>query len=77
MLVSWPKMSERILTIVNVVIVDESGINKREMAEHKQRLEEFVARKVADVGANLRIRRVVEAGQPYSSDRRSGGKRAN
>ena len=53
------------LTIVNVVIVDESGINKREMAEHQQRLEEFVAKKVADVGTNLKIRRVVEAGQPY------------
>jgi nucleotide-binding universal stress UspA family protein len=53
------------LTIVNVVIVDESGINKREMAVHQQRLEEFVAKKVADVGTNLKIRRVVEAGQPY------------
>jgi universal stress protein A len=53
------------VTILNVVIVDESGINKGEMEEHKQRLEEFVAKNVADVGANLRIRKVIDAGQPY------------
>ena len=51
--------------IFNVVIVDESGINKREVEEHKQRLNEFVAKNVAEVGANLRIREVVNAGQPY------------
>jgi universal stress protein A len=55
------------VTILNVVIVDESGINKGEMEEHKQRLEEFVAKNVADVGANLRIRKVVDAGQPYGA----------
>jgi nucleotide-binding universal stress UspA family protein len=47
--------------------VDESGINKGEMEEHKQRLEEFVVKNVADVGANLRIRKVVDAGQPYGT----------
>jgi universal stress protein A len=55
------------VTILNVVIVDESGINKGEMEEHKQRLEEFVAKNVADVGANLRIRKVIDAGQPYGT----------
>ena len=50
---------------LSVVIVDESGINKREVEEHKQRLDQFVARSVADVGANLRIRKVVDVGQPY------------
>ena len=53
--------------ILNVVIVDESGINKREMEENKQRLEEFVVKNVADIGANLRIRKVVDAGQPYGA----------
>jgi nucleotide-binding universal stress UspA family protein len=53
------------VTIFNVVTVDESGINKREMEEHKQRLDEFVAKSVADVGANLRIRKLVDAGQAY------------
>jgi universal stress protein A len=55
------------VTILHVVIVDESGINKREMEEHKQRLDEFVAKSVADVGANLRIRKVVDAGQAYGT----------
>ena len=55
------------VTILNVVIVDESGINKREVEEHKQRLDEFVAKNVDDVGANLRIRKVVDAGQPYGA----------
>ena len=53
--------------IFSVVIVDESGINKREVEEHKQRLDEFVAKNVADVGTNLRIRKVVDAGQPYGA----------
>src|SRR5215510_1513030 len=53
------------VTILNVVFVDESGINKREMEEHKQRLEEFVAKNVADIGANLKMRKVVDSGQAY------------
>jgi nucleotide-binding universal stress UspA family protein len=55
------------VTIFHVVVLDESGINKREMEEHKQRLDEFVAKNVADVGAILRIRKVVDAGQPYGA----------
>ena len=55
------------VTILNVVFVDESGINKREIEEHKQRLEEFVAKNVSDVGANLRIRKVVDSGQAYGT----------
>ena len=53
------------VTILNVVTVDESGINKGEMGEHKQRLDEFVAKNVADVIANLRISKLVDAGQAY------------
>ena len=53
------------VTILNVVTVDESGINKGEMGEHKQRLDEFVAKNVADVSANLRISKLVDAGQAY------------
>ena len=48
-----------------MVTVDESGINKREMGEHKQQLDEFVAKNVADFGANLRIRKLIDAGQAY------------
>ena len=53
------------VTIFNVVIVDESGLDKRETEEHKQKLHEFVAKNVADAGASLRIREVIDAGQPY------------
>ena len=55
------------VTIFNVVFVDESGVNKGEMEEHKQRLEEFVAKNVAVVGANLRIRKVIDSGQAYQA----------
>jgi len=50
-----------------VVFVDESGINKSEIEEHKQRLEEFVAKNVADVGANLKIRKLVDSGLAYGT----------
>src|SRR5262245_27191309 len=55
------------VTIFNVVFVDESGINKGEIEEHRLRLEEFVAKNVADVAANLRIRKVVDSGQAYGT----------
>jgi len=55
------------ITIFNAVFVDESGINKGEIEEHRQQLEEFVARNFADVGANLRIRKVVDSGQAYKA----------
>jgi nucleotide-binding universal stress UspA family protein len=55
------------LTILNVVFVDESGINKSEIEEHKQRLEEFVAKNVADVGANLKMRKLVDSGLAYGT----------
>jgi len=53
------------VTIFNVVFVDESGVNKGEIEEHRQQLEEFVARNLADVGANLRIRKAIDSGQAY------------
>ena len=55
------------VTILNVVFVDESGINKSEIEEHKRRLEEFVAKNVADVGANLKMRKLVDSGLAYGT----------
>lgn len=55
------------ITIFNVVIVDESGPNKLEMEEHKQGLDEFVTKNVADAGANLTIRKLVDAGPAYKA----------
>ena len=55
------------VTILNVVFVDESGVNKREMEDHKQGLEELVAKNMADVGGNLKMHKVVDSGQAYAT----------
>ena len=56
------------LVIINVVILDETNtIDKQEVEKHKQRLDDFVANKIADLGANLKIGKVVDAGQPYGA----------
>lgn len=56
------------LIFFNVVVLDESNtIDKHEMAEHKKRLGEFVEEKVADAGVGLKIRQVVDAGQPFGA----------
>lgn len=56
------------LIIFNVVVLDESNaVNKREIEQHKKRLEEFVAEKVADAGVGLKVRQVVDAGQPFGA----------
>ena len=56
------------LIIFNVVVLDESNaVNKREIEQHKKRLEEFVAEKVADAGVGLKVRQMVDAGQPFGA----------
>ncbi len=53
------------LIILNIVTLDESNlVNRREMEQHKQLLDEFLKEKVADAGSGLNIRKVVEPGQP-------------
>jgi nucleotide-binding universal stress UspA family protein len=42
-------------------------INKQELERHRARLDEFIADKLADVSANLKIRKLVDAGQPYGA----------
>ena len=37
---------------------------KRELEQHKKTLGEFVAEKLGDAGAGLRMRQLVDAGQP-------------
>lgn len=52
----------------NVVVLDESNaIDKREVEQHKKRLGEFVAGKVADACVGLKMRQVVDAGQPFGA----------
>jgi nucleotide-binding universal stress UspA family protein len=56
------------LIVMNIVLLDESGvIDKHETDEHKKRLDEFVSNVAAKVGGDLRIRKVVDAGQPYAT----------
>ncbi|MDH3443673.1 MAG: universal stress protein [Deltaproteobacteria bacterium] len=53
------------LIIMNIVTLDESNlVNRREMEQHKQLLDEFLKDKVTDAGSGLNIRKVVEPGQP-------------
>jgi nucleotide-binding universal stress UspA family protein len=56
------------IIIFNVDVLDESNrIDKREIEQHKRRLAEFVTDKVADAEAGLKMRQVVDAGQPFGS----------
>lgn len=56
------------VVIFNVVLLDETNlVNKQEVERHEKRLDEFVAEKIADVGANLAIRKVVDAGDAYGA----------
>jgi nucleotide-binding universal stress UspA family protein len=56
------------IIILNVDVLDESNrVDKREIEQHKKRLAEFVAEKVADAGAGLKMRQLVDAGQPFGA----------
>jgi nucleotide-binding universal stress UspA family protein len=56
------------LVVMNIVTLDESNlIDKREMEQHKRQLDEFLTDKVGDVAADWNIRKVVEAGQPFTT----------
>ncbi len=51
--------------VINIVTLDESNlVNKRELEQHKQLLDEFLRDKVGDPASGLNIRKVVEPGQP-------------
>lgn len=54
--------------IFNVVALDESNaVDKRDIERHQTRLDEFVREKAAEAGANLKLRKAVEAGQPFGA----------
>jgi universal stress protein A len=56
------------VVIFNVVLLDETNVvNKQEVERHEKRLDEFVAQKVSDLGADLKIRKVVDAGDAYGA----------
>ena len=56
------------IVVFNVDVLDESNrVDKREMEQHKKRLAEFVAEKIGDAGLGLKMRQVVDAGQPFGA----------
>jgi nucleotide-binding universal stress UspA family protein len=56
------------LVIFNVVTLDETNaINKQEVEQHKQRLDKFVTQQLKDVGTDVKMRKIVDAGQPYGA----------
>ena len=56
------------LVVFNVVLLDETNtINKQEMEQHKHRLDEFTVKTLSELGAGLKIRKLVDAGQPYGA----------
>jgi universal stress protein A len=56
------------LIVFNVVLLDETNtINKVEIDRHKARLDNFVADKITDASANLKIRKLVDAGEAYGA----------
>jgi len=56
------------IIVLNVDVLDESNrVDKREIEQHKKRLAEFVAEKIPDAGAGLKMRPVVDAGQPFGA----------
>jgi universal stress protein A len=56
------------LIVMNVIILDETNTTtKGETEAHKARLAEFVAKTVPHHGADLKVREVVVAGQPYNA----------
>jgi universal stress protein A len=56
------------LIVFNVVTVDESNaVDKREVAQHRVRLDEFVTDKLGDATAGLQVRQMVTGGQPFGA----------
>lgn len=56
------------LIVFNVAILDETNrIDKHDMERHRARLDQFVGDKLADLSANVKIRKVVDAGDAYGA----------
>ena len=56
------------LIILNVVALDESNrVDNQDLERHRIRLDGFFSDKAADVSANAKIRKVVDAGDAYGA----------
>ena len=56
------------IVVINVVPLDEANVaDRREIERHKQELDEFLNDKVTGLASDLKLRKVVEPGQPYAN----------
>ncbi len=56
------------LIIFNVVALDETNrVDNQDLERHRTRLDHFVSDQAADVTANAKIRKVVDAGDAYGA----------
>jgi len=56
------------LIIFNVMTLDETNtVDKHDLERHRTNLDRFVSDKVADVGGNMQIRKIVDAGDAYGA----------
>lgn len=55
------------LIVFNVVTVDETNaVDKRDLEQHRARLDQFAGEVLADGAKGLRLRKVVAGGHPFS-----------
>ncbi len=56
------------MIIVNAVKMDETGaFDKQQVERHKRRLDDFLTDLAPDVGSDLKIRKIVDMGDPYGT----------
>jgi|KBSMisStandDraft_5_1062788.scaffolds.fasta_scaffold733523_2 nucleotide-binding universal stress UspA family protein len=56
------------LIIFNVMTLDETNtVDKHDLERHRTNLDRFVSDKVADIGGNIQIRKIVDAGDAYGA----------
>src|SRR4026208_189844 len=56
------------LIIFNVMTLDETNtVDKHDLERHRTNLDRFGSDKVADVGGNIQIRKIVDAGDAYGA----------
>lgn len=53
------------LILINIVPLDESNfVDKTELNQHKQRLDELANKVIVETGADIKLRKIVEPGPP-------------
>ena len=66
---NWPGTLALTLIVFNSAIccMKSNAVNKRDTDQCKKQLEEFCTQKVAHAGDGLKVRQMVDAGQPFAS----------